>query len=85
MLHSNFNGTRAVTVDYRGSQRRGCNPAGVATLWRTHHVMHDTELDDSELYIDWLTGIKITFNNWTYVILCVCMPYESHAPEDLFL
>ena len=44
--------------------------------------MHVTCLD---LNIDWLTGIKITISNRTYVILCVYMPYESHAHEDLFL
>ena len=53
---------------------------GVAILWRIHLDMHVTCLD---LDIDWLTGIKITISNRTYVILCVCKPYESYAHEDL--
>ena len=67
---------------YRDRLRRGHNPGGVAILWRTHLDMHVTCLD---LNIDWLTGVKITISNRTYVILCAYMPYESHAHEDLFL
>ena len=76
ILHSNCHGTAAPTVNYRDCLRRGHNPDGVAILWRTHLDMHVTCLD---LNIDWLTGIKITISNWTYVILCVYMPYESHV------
>ena len=34
---------------------------------------------------DWLTGIKLSQNNKTYVILCVYMPYESVDNEDAFV
>ena len=82
MLHSDFHGTGAATVDYRDRLRRGHNPGGVVILWCTHLDMHVACL---YINIDWLTGITITISNRTYVILCVYMPYESHAHEYLFL
>ena len=82
MLHSNCHGPGAATIDYKDNLRKGHNPGVVSMLWRTPLDVHVTCLD---LNIYWLTGIQITISNRTYVILCVYMPYESHANEDLFL
>ena len=81
-LHSDVHGTGAATVDYRDRLCRGHNQGGVTILWRTCLDMHVTCLN---LDIDWLTGKEINYNNRTYVILCIYMPYESHDHEDLFL
>ena len=54
----------------------------MAILWRTHLDMHVTCLVLDSVC---LTSFKITIRNRTFVILCVYMPYELPAHEDLFL
>ena len=81
-LHTDFHGSGVATVDYRDGLRRGHNPGGVAIMWRKRF---DSCVEVLNFDTDWLTGIKLSQNNKTYVILCVYMPYESVDNEDAFV
>ena len=73
-LHTDFHGSGVAIVDYRDGLRRGHNPGGVAIMWRKRF---DSCVEVLNFDTDWLTGIKLSQNNKSYVILCVYMPYES--------
>ena len=52
MLHEDFHGIGASTVDYSDGLRRGHNPGGVAILWRN---AYDKYLTPLALDLKWLT------------------------------
>ena len=81
-LHTDFHGSGVAIVDYRDGLRRGHNPGGVAIMWRKRF---DSCVEVLNFDTDWLTGIKLSQNNKSYVILCVYMPYESADNEDAFV
>ena len=63
-LHTDFHGSGVATVDYRDGLRRGHNPGGVAIMWRKRF---DSCVEVLNFDTDWLTGIKLSQNNKTYV------------------
>ena len=82
-FHTDFHGSGVATLDYRVGLRRGHFTGGVAIMWRK---CFDSYVAVLNFDTDWLTGIQLSQNNKSYVILCrVYMPYESVDNEDAFV
>ena len=69
-------------MDDRDGLRCGHAPGGVAIMWRASLDKHVTPL---KLDINWLSGIRIQFENQVYIILSVYMPYECRENVDDYL
>ena len=77
-----FHGTGEAVIDSSAGIHIGRPHSGVAILW---HSTLDSCVTSLNLGCDWMTGVKIIFQNKVICILNVYMPVENSDNEDEFL
>lgn len=80
-LHPNFHGAGESTTDLRDKMVCGRIPGGVAIMW---NCKLDPVVTVVRCNVDWAIGIEFKCNDRIFIILNICMPFESYNNVDEF-